>query len=389
VPLLRPNEALLALLVVGALSGWYVRFIRGEADGLTWSKLDGPLLGFALLSTLWPLCWLLLRGISPSANELLASFPVVKLATLLVLVRVTIQTKEQVLRCARFIIWPAVALGVIAITQTLDLGPTISLLSTFWPIEGSDLSQRGSATLASSIATGDYLLIGLVLVIALGLRGMLHRRERLVAGLILATGLLAAGQFSTWAGVLVAGIVLVTSEPIIRRAASRYLFLLPVVAVVGAPAFITRISGFFDGFGVPRSWLGRWDNLTNFYLPRLGGFHFVLGVSPYTVLPAPETWRTEIFLESGYLNLLYVGGIPLLVAFIWLTVKVLEHCRTLEPRRDVVGASASVLRVTWWVVLVLSIIDSHLLLRGCGDLLVVFLALTTGGVMTHVDDTAA
>jgi hypothetical protein len=208
-----------------------------------------------------------------------------------------------------------------------------------------------------------------------------------VAGLILATGLLAAGQFSTLAGVLVAAIVLTTSEPVIRRAASRYLFLVPIVAIVGAPAFVTRISGFFDGYGVPRSWLGRWDNLTNFYLPRLGGFRFVLGVSPYTVLPAPETWRTEIFLESGYLNLLYVGGIPLLVAFIWLTIKVLGHCRELEPRRDAVGASASVLRTTWWVVLVLSIIDSHLLLRGCGDLLVILLALTTGGVMKHGDHT--
>jgi len=66
---------------------------------------------------------------------------------------------------------------------------------------------------------------------------------------------------------------------------------------------------------LPSSWLGRIDNLTNFYLPQLAGFHWVLGVRPNSVLPAPETWRESIFLESGVLWFFWVGGIPLFIAF--------------------------------------------------------------------------
>ena len=71
--------------------------------------------------------------------------------------------------------------------------------------------------------------------------------------------------------------------------------------------------------GVPISWLTRWDNLSHFYLPALGDFHFLLGVRPDSVLRAPETWRDVIYLESGYLELLWVGGIPLLLGFVWLS----------------------------------------------------------------------
>ena len=72
----------------------------------------------------------------------------------------------------------------------------------------------------------------------------------------------------------------------------------------------TRLAGFGGGGLLPHSWQGRIDNLTHFYLPQLAGFHWVLGVRPDTVLPAPETWRDVIYLESGYLWLFWVGGDP-------------------------------------------------------------------------------
>jgi len=37
----------------------------------------------------------------------------------------------------------------------------------------------------------------------------------------------------------------------------------------------------------------------------------------------------------------------------------------------------------WWMVLVLSIIDIHLVLRGCGDLLAVLLAVVTGALVVQ------
>jgi hypothetical protein len=74
------------------------------------------------------------------------------------------------------------------------------------------------------------------------------------------------------------------------------------------------------GGSPPQSWLVRWDNLTYFYIPRLvHNGQFLVGVSPNSVVVPPDTARDVVFLESGYLQLLWVGGAPLLGGFIALS----------------------------------------------------------------------
>ena len=122
--------------------------------------------------------------------------------------------------------------------------------------------------------------------------------------------------------------------------------------------------------------------LLNFYLPRFGFINVLMGVSPDSVLEAPERWRDVIYLESGYLELLWVGGIPLLAAFVWLSVVVLRRTRELmdqpENQRSALGAAASALWVCWWFVLILTVLDPHLTLRGTGDLLFMLIGITAG-----------
>lgn len=380
-PLVRPNEALFALLVAGAVLGAYLRFVRG--DELRWrlSPLDLPLGTFVLFSTLWPLTWLLLRGTTPDGSDLAALLPICKLVALLVLVRATIRTEDELLRVARVVIRTAAGLAVIAVLQTLGFPPVLRLLESYWlqadrdPLE---LTERGSTTLASSIATGDYVIIALALLLALGVRGLVGRRETVLAGVPLAAGVLAAGQFSTWAAAGVVGAGLLTLHPELRRLAVRLLPVAGIGVLVGLPAFVSRLSEFGDGFGVPRSWLGRWDNLVSFYLPGLGDLRWVLGVSPDSVLPAPETWREEIFLEYGYLQFLWVGGLPLLIAFGWLSLRVFRAARECAARPGAAGAYGTTLWAVWWVVLVLSVIDIHLVLRGAGELIFLCLAVVSG-----------
>ncbi|HEY8374208.1 MAG TPA: hypothetical protein VIL00_15835 [Pseudonocardiaceae bacterium] len=376
IPQVRLNEALLGLLLVGACLGGYLRLLRGERLVPRFTALDGPLVAFVVLSTAWPLAWLMLRGEAPLFSDMTAVFPVVKLVALFLLVRLTVHTDAQVLRCVRLIGWTGAVVALIAILQTLRFGPVVAMLTALWPDESGLVVERGTSLLGSPIATGDYIVISLALVVSCGLRGLLHPWERLVLGCVLGTGVLAAGQFSTWIAALVAAVVLLRRHPEARRRAVRFLPLAGLALLVGAPAFIGRLSGFGDGFGVPRSWLGRWDNLTTFYLPELGGFRFLLGVSPNSVLQAPETWREQIFLESGYLQFLWVGGVPLLLAFCWLSVVVLRTTRRLGARGDAVGACAAALEIAWWMVLVLSLIDIHIVLRGAGDLLFTLLAIT-------------
>jgi hypothetical protein len=135
---------------------------------------------------------------------------------------------------------------------------------------------------------------------------------------------------------------------------------------------------------LPPSWLVRGDNLAHFYLPKIVDFGFSLGVSPNPVRAA-ETWREVIDLESGYLHLLWVGGIPLLAAFGWLSVAVLRGTARLRVRGDAIGAYAATLEAAWWVILVLSITDIHLVMRGVGDLIFVLLAIVSARLGEELD----
>ncbi|MGH3670481.1 MAG: hypothetical protein ACRDSH_07575, partial [Pseudonocardiaceae bacterium] len=291
-------------------------------------------------------------------------------------------TEGQLVRCFRLILWPGAVVAVIAILQTLHFGPVVSMLQALWTPDSNAaaLVQRGTTTLASPIATGDYIIICLTLVICCGARGLLDRRERLGLGLVLGAGVLAAGQFSTWISAVVAGGLILWRFSAVRSKSTRFLWLVPVVLVVGAPALIGRLEGFGSGYGVPSSWIGRWNNLSTFYLPRFDFTTVLMGVSADSVLPAPERWRDVVYLENGYLNLLWIGGIPLLAAFLWLAVAVLRRTGALlsTAQSAAVSAAASALWVCWGFILVVTVLDPHVTQRGTGDLLFMLMGITTG-----------
>ena len=387
IPLVRPNEALLVVLIAGALAGGYLRWCRGERVPLQLNQLDIPLGFFLLMSTAWPLLSMMLRGHTPLTSDLAAVLPVCKLVAIYLLVRFSVSTEGQLVRCFRLIIWPGAVVAVIAILQTLHFGPVVSMLQAVWTPDSNAaaLAERGTTTLGSPLATGDYLVICLTLVICCGMKGLLDRRERLALGVLLGAGVLATGQFSTWISAVVAAGVILWRFSIVRRNSIRFLWLVPVAMAVGAPALIGRLQGFGE-FGVPRSWIGRWSNLSTFYLPQFHFINVLLGVSPNSVLPAPERWRDVIYLESGYLDLLWIGGIPLLIAFGWLSVVVLRRTGKLVAQSDdpsdgqprALSAAASALWVSWWFMVILTVLDPHLTFRGSGDLLFVLIGMTTG-----------
>ncbi|WP_433782277.1 sugar transferase [Actinomycetospora sp. CA-101289] len=385
VPLLRPHEALLVLVVLGGVAGWWWRWVR-YATPLRPVRhpVDGPLLAFVVLATVWPVASLMLRGGTPSAADLAEALPVAKLAVLYVLVRATVRTDGQVLRIVRLVVWPAVVVAVVAVLQTLQVGPVLTVLQLLWASQDSpaDLQERGTTTLGSPLATGDVLVVAAVVLVSCAARGLLGRREAVIAGVPIAAGILATGQVSTWLSACVAAAFLLVALPDLRRRALRSLLPVLLIALAaGAPALAGRFRE-TSGLGIPVSWLTRWDNLTHFYLPALGDFGFLLGVRPASVLPAPETWRDVVYLESGYLELLWVGGLPLLLGFAWLTVAVLRTARAAAARTGPRAAVGAALRVCWWTIVVVSVLDAHLTLRGGGDLLFVLLALAVGVTAT-------
>jgi hypothetical protein len=377
VPGMRPNEALLVVVVAGAATGGYIRVVKGAPVQFRLRPWEVPLAVFALLATVWPIGSLMLRGVSPQVADVIAVFPVCKLIVLYLLVRTTVRDSVQVLWCIRLVVGGAVGLAAIAVLQTLNFGPVLHLLSTWWGIEpgAGSLSERGSATLTSAVITGNYILFGLTLLITSGRRGLFGKRAQLGAGLVLLAGLLAAGQFSTWLGALLVAVLLFGRVPAARVSALRLAPLAAIAVLVGAPALLRRL-GELSGGSMPHSWAVRWHNVSHLYLPELFGHGgFLIGVSPNAVVVPPDTWRDVVYLESGYLTFLWMGGIPLLAAFVVLSWAVLKQSRQLSTRTDGVGACASTLFAAWWVVVLLLLLDPHLFMRGEGDLIFVLLAI--------------
>jgi hypothetical protein len=382
IPLLRPNEALLVLLTAGACAGGVARWAGGRPLALSLRPLDLPLATFVLLATLWPITSLMLRGSAPDVTELVAVLPAVKLAGILLLVRATVHTAGQLQRCVRLVSWGAAALAGVAVLQTLGVGPVLRVLGTWWGIDAGlpEASARGSATLANGLATGDYILFALTLLIAAAVRGLVGRTEGLILGFTLGTGLLASGQFSTWLATLAAGGMVLYRMPEVRRKAIRFVPAVAFAIVIGAPTLSGRAQDLGGDSGVPQSWLVRWDNVTYLYLPPLAeDFGFVTGVSPNSTVVPPDIWRDVVWIESGYLQFLWMGGIPLLAAFIWLSVAVLRHAHEVARRPDILGACGACLEVAWGVLLIVTVLDPHIFLRGTGDLLFTLVALTTTG----------
>jgi hypothetical protein len=370
VPLLRPNESLQAFLTLAVLAAVYVRYVRGEGLRFEVTRLDRSIIVLATLASVWPLLWMLLRSEVPTQEDVLSAVVLWRLAALYALFRAVIHTREQVQRCLWIIMGGAAVLGIMA---TLQARGWIGLPEAF----GTDVDTgRGGATLGSSIAVGDYVAYSLAVLAAMYLRHTAKSRLLLAIGAVLLLGSLGTGQFSAW---IAAGVVIVSiawHERAWRELTRRLLPLGVVALVIAWPVVATRLSGFEGGDRLQSSWLGRIDNLTNFYLPELAGFHWVLGVRPNAVLVAPETWRDQIFLESGILWLLWVGGVPLLVAYFWFLGRALRDTqRVARARTDEIGVAAVAAWGSLWAMAVLTIIDQHLTLRGGGDLLFVLLGL--------------
>ncbi len=140
----------------------------------------------------------------------------------------------------------------------------------------------------------------------------------------------------------------------------------------------SRLEGFQGQGGMPESWAGRWDNLQTYFFPDLFNHgNWFLGVRPAPRIPAFETWREWVYLESGYLWLLWIGGIPFLAAFFFFAIvslRTLQHVA--RERTDAIGVAA-VSAFSYLVAMIVTMLfDPHLTLRGSADLFFPLLALS-------------
>ncbi len=392
---LRPSEALQLVVTVGGVAAVATAMIGGRRWRLQLRPLEWWLLATAVSASVVPLLWLLARARPVGQAELLAAFPFVKYVILYLLVRFGVRTGTEVAAVAKATVIAALIVAAIAITQALGVGPVIDVLERFFVSSAEDVVDggRGTTTIGSSIATGAYLAISCGLALSYGLAS--RRHLWLAAAGFLAVGALASGQAGTVLGL---GIVTFTVAHLHRRSAQLLAWGIPV-GVVGVfalwPIVAARLDDLDRGSGLPSSWLIRWNNISELYLPSLMDRGWILGVSPDAVVTPPDVWRQTVYLESGYLWLLWVGGVPLLIAALGFLI---SAWRALDPDRsrqtsaaidrsvaasgagsatpfDPIAAVAIAARAAVAMVAILSIIDPHLTLRAGADLLFILLPL--------------
>jgi hypothetical protein len=377
-PVLRPNEALMLLAVVALCGRAILRLNVSSRPQLRFQRLDVAILLLAVTSSIIPLAWLGVRGVKLESDDVLYALMIWKYYAVFLIFRSAIRTPAQARICLWLSMAAAALVAVIAVLQSLGVPGVEAFLVTYYAPYG-DVSavtlNRGGSTLSLPIAVADLLAFNLA--IAIGLLKSSRLRWPLIALISLfAIGIFAAGQFSGVIGLVVAVLAIVVTTGRVR-----YLSLFPaslaVAFVALKPVVNKRLEGFQSPSGLPVSWEGRLDNLHNYFLPVLFSHaHWVLGVRPAARVATQKIAAGYIWIESGYIWLLWAGGIPLLLSFFYfLWAGAREALAVLRARTDALAAAALAVIVALSIVGVLMTIDPHLTYRGSADLLFALLGI--------------
>jgi putative peptidoglycan lipid II flippase len=378
IPALRPNEALIVLF--GAAIG--VRWLAGLGVGvLRWPRLDRIdfwLIALGVTSSVLPLAMMEIRQRAITGDDLLYCIVIWKLLAEYVIVRSAVTTKEQALRCLVLSMLSAAIVCVVGVVQSLGLFGVPGLLAKYYaPLDvTAPLSDgRGSSLLGLPAAVADLAIINLGIAVAMIARG--YSRRLLLGGLaiVFAIGVVAAAEFSTLIGLVIAVAVLM----VLTRSVRLFAWALPVALAGGVllwPVIKIRLGGFHSATGLPVSWLDRLYNLRTYFWPVLFSDHnWILGVRPSARIATSSRQFGFVWIESGYTWLLWGGGIPLLASYLAFAGTLLKKCWAYARRADPAGVAATAMAAATCSQLVLMTFDPHLTYRGSGDLFFMMLAL--------------
>ncbi len=384
-PVLRPHEALLLVVGTGVALRALAQLWSGHRLPLRFGRLDAAILALAVTSSLLPCLWLAARGLTPSQDDLYYAATLWKFYAIFVLVRISIRSERQVARCLWICLGVGAVVAVVAILQSVFAGVADALYAFYPEEEGAGSGPpygRGSATLGSSIAVGDVMAFDLAVCLGWAMSRARHRRALLALAMLFALGGLGSGQFSGVLAVLIAVVAVAFLTRQMRR-----LLLASVPAAVGGvlvlwPVVQARLADVDSATGVPQSWWVRQENLRLYVWPQLfDAWNWLFGVRPAAVVQVDTPWGAQVFIESGHTWLLWIGGIPFLLAFLywtWSTLPVVASVARLGSGAFAVAAIGSFAAVI--VVFVLMTFDPHLTMRGTADLLFALLGLTAVGV---------
>ncbi|MEM7338512.1 MAG: hypothetical protein AAF467_07695 [Actinomycetota bacterium] len=402
-PFLRPNEALLGVLIVILATRWllYSRKVDVRLNAVDVTMVGLVATGFAI-----PLIAQVVRLRPMGLDDILYALVFVRLGLLYGLIRHTIRTPGQVRTAIGFSLATASVLGLLGLMDSLNLLDTAERLNPYFPNAGPVADDgRGAASIGNPIGFGVYAAINCCLGLAMLLGG-----ERPVVPLALATaccglGVFGSGQIGPTLSFVVGLVVLAVLTRSVMRLTAWLAPAVLVVLVVVSPLILRRIDG-FGGFEVTSatrqaiaeaggqeesrllfdanpgsSWDVRLYNLETFFIPEFNDpLNVALGVTPQARVPSPREGEDFIWIESGHLWLVWSGGIPLFIAFFgFIGVGMYTAARVSRSMVGPVGIAAVAFVAALSMLFVAQTFDPHLTLRGTADILYPLAALATTG----------
>jgi hypothetical protein len=311
-------------------------------------------------------------------------------------VRAGVRTDVELRRCLWISMGVAAVVAVIAVLQSLKLFGIPSLLAQYYSPFGNSSGldiNRGTSTLASSIATGDVMAFNLAIALMWLARQDRHRGLLLGAAGLFVFGGLASGQFSA---VIALVTVVIAVGALTRSLTRKVLGLVSIGCVAGLalqPVIAHRLSNLSSSSGLPQGWVDRLTNLREFFWPVLfHHFNWILGVRPSPRIATPLFRTGYVWIESGHTWLLWSGGLPFFAAFFIFVWVGLRTARRAAMEGGVVGVVAGSTFASILAVTILMTFDPHLTLRGSADLLFSMLGLMAAGrrfAPAAVDQTGA
>ena len=383
VPLLRPNEVLDLLLGGAVVTRAVLQLTQGRFRWPYFTRLDMSILLMAVTSSILPLAWMAIRSKTIESDDLLYAIGLWKLYGVYILVRWSVRSDKEIRRCIWVSMAAACVVGMISVLQSLNLFGVPSLLADYYSSYGNVeavLSGRVGSTVGLPIAMADFMILNLALAVGCLLQGWSPRGLLVAVTFVFALATLLSGEVSAAVGLLLAVFVIgwVTYRP--RVTLSLVLVTLATLPFLRS-VISQRLEGFQGASSLPLSWIGRLDNLRTYFWPHLfSDYQFVLGVRPSARVVVPSQATGYVWIESGYTWLLWSGGIPFLLSFLYFLRMGLGT--TLAAARQnggpvsVVALGATVGLV---VIAVLMTVDIHLTYRGSADLFFSLLALTISG----------
>jgi|GEM_PF-2067939 hypothetical protein len=317
---LRPNELLLLLLL--ALLVIRLLALRLPLPRLTW--FDVAAMAIILGGSLLPLLTLYGRGESLTTAAVIVLLGPLKNYAVFWTARLALARTEYAQRAITVMLVTSGVVSLIGIAQALQVGPVVHFLTTYYPTKqvlGASSVGRITSVVGGWNDFAAYLCFVLLISIAVAMARIQILPSLLFNGLIALdiVALLITGSIASILG-LVAG-VLILGVLFGEGARIRRILVLVVLAgvlagVIFAPLLAVRLSHQFGGGNngiIPQSLVYRFYLWQTYFLPAIAR-HPLLGVAP--TIPASIPWPTE---DSGYLYLLFRGGIIYLLCYLTFT----------------------------------------------------------------------